>query len=274
MLIGAFWCNLVQFGALNCNGLIGATLCRLVQFDADWCILVQLCAVWCNLGCLAHFKRTLSAAWCWLVQLGAVWWNLVLFGALKCNLVQIGASWCSLVQLVQLDADWCSLAHFGATWCYLVQLSATWTKKRVGSSSGRSQDCVQLGTSQDKSRFDLFELSFSTITVFWERKLRAQGFLHKEIRICAVVGCSSSTYQLQKWRKGFCTSHNCHRTSQDCTCPDLFQLYPCPTFKGDPEKRKEWVKSINQKTLKQGKTGSQAKMTGFVPNVLWMDSLL
>ena len=28
-----------------------------------------------------------------------------------------------------------------------------------------------------------------------------------------------------------------------------------------------------QKTLKQGKTGSQAKATGFVPNVLWMDSL-
>ena len=59
--------------------------------------------------------------------------------------------------------------------------------------------------------------------------------------------------QLQKWRKGFCTSHNCHRSSQDCTCPDLFQLYPCPTFKGDPEKRKEWVKSINQKNPKTGK---------------------
>ena len=28
-----------------------------------------------------------------------------------------------------------------------------------------------------------------------------------------------------------------------------------------------------KKTLKQGKTGSQVKATGFVPNVLWMDSL-
>ena len=280
MLISAFWCNLVQFGALKCN------LGWLVQLCADWCNLMLIGAFWCNFvqfGATWAVWCTLSAAWCWLVQLGAVWWNLVLFGALKCNLVQIGAAWCKLVQfgaigatgcwLVQLGAFWCNLVLFGATWCYLVQLSATWTKKRVGSSSGRSQDCVRLGTSQDKSRFDLFELSFSTITVFWERKLRAQGFLHKEIRICAVVGCSSSAYQLQKWRKGFCTSHNCHRTSQDCTCPDLFQLYPCPTFKGDPEKRKEWVKSINQKTLKQGKTGSQAKMTGFVPNVLWMDSL-
>ena len=73
------------------------------------------------------------------------------------------------------------------------------------------------------------------------------------MRICAVVGCSSSTYQLQKWRKGFCTSHNCHRTSQDCTCPDLFQLYPFPTLKGDREKRKEWVKSINRKNPKTGK---------------------
>ena len=94
--------------------------------------------------------------------------------------------------------------------------------KRVRSSNGRSQDCMRLGTSWDKSCFDLLELSFLTITVFWERKLRAQGFLHKEMRICAVVGCNSSTYQLQKWRKGFCTSHKCHRTSQDCTCPDLF----------------------------------------------------
>ena len=125
--------------------------------------------------------------------------------------------------------------------------------KRVRSSSGRSQDCVRLGTSQDKSCFNLLELRFLTSTVFWERKLRAQGFLHKEMRICAVVGCSSSTYQLQKWRKGFCTSHNCHRTSQDCTCPDLFQLYPFPTLKGDPEKRKEWVKSINRKNPKTGK---------------------
>ena len=72
------------------------------------------------------------------------------------------------------------------------------------------------------------------------------------MRICAVVGCSSSTYQLQKFRTGFCTSHNCHRTSQDCTCPDLFQLYFFPTLKGDPEKRKEWVKSINRKNPKTG----------------------
>ena len=95
--------------------------------------------------------------------------------------------------------------------------------------------------------FKLLRVSSSMIAVFWERKLRAQGFLRKEMRICAVVGCSSSTYQLQKWRKGFCTSHNCHRASQDCACPDLFQLYPFPTLKGDPEKRKEWVKSINRK---------------------------
>ena len=38
------------------------------------------------------------------------------------------------------------------------------------------------------------------------------------MRICAVFGCSSSTYQLQKWRTGFCAVHNCHRTNQDCTC--------------------------------------------------------
>ena len=73
------------------------------------------------------------------------------------------------------------------------------------------------------------------------------------MRICAVVCCSSSTYQLQKWRKGFCTSYNCHRTSQDCTCP-------FPTLKGDPEKRKECVKSINRKNSKTGKNWQPSRV--------------
>ena len=103
--------------------------------------------------------------------------------------------------------------------------------------------------------------------------MQAQGYLHKEMRICAVVGCSSSTYQLQKWRKGFCTSHNCHRTSQDCTCPDLFQLYPFPTLKGDPEKRKEWVKSINRKNPKTGKNWQPSEDDRVCSNILWMDNL-
>ena len=60
---------------------------------------------------------------------------------------------------------------------------------------------------------------------------------------------------------------------QECTCPEPFKLYLFPTLKGDPARRTEWIESINKKPLKQGKTGSQAKMTGFVSNILWMENL-
>ena len=73
------------------------------------------------------------------------------------------------------------------------------------------------------------------------------------MRICAVVGCSCSTYQLQKWRRGFCSTHNCYRASQECTCPELFKLYLFPTLRGDPARRKEWIESINHKNPKTGK---------------------
>lgn len=166
------------------------------------------------------------------------------------------------------------LVEFQPPWPpFLTKCLLTLVEKKIPC---RSQNCLRLGTSRDKKcsfhvASSCFELSFSTIAVFWERKLRAKGFLRKDMGICAVVGCSSSTYQLQKWRKGFCTTHNCHRASQDCTCPELFQLYPFPTLKGDPEK--SGLNPSIGKTLKQGKTGSQAKTTGFVPNILWMDNL-
>lgn len=73
------------------------------------------------------------------------------------------------------------------------------------------------------------------------------------MRICAVVGCSSSTYQLKKWRNGLCSAHNCHRTSPECSCAEPFQLYPFPTAKKEPERRRKWIKSINRKNPKTGK---------------------
>ena len=67
--------------------------------------------------------------------------------------------------------------------------------------------------------------------------------------------------------------HDYHHVSQERTCPELFQLYPFPTLKGDPERRKEWIHQLKKKP-KQGKTDSQVKMTGFVRNILWMENLL
>ena len=71
------------------------------------------------------------------------------------------------------------------------------------------------------------------------------------MRICAVFGCSSSTYQLKKWRSGLCQLHvDCYRGK--CGCPEPFKLFPFPTKKGDAEARNKWIKAINRKDTKTG----------------------
>ena len=73
-----------------------------------------------------------------------------------------------------------------------------------------------------------------------------------KMRICAVVGCSSSTYQLDKWKKKHCKIHN--SLQKDCTCSPPFVLYPFPTeHEKNKEARREWVKAIYRKDKKTGK---------------------
>ena len=64
--------------------------------------------------------------------------------------------------------------------------------KRVRSSSGQSQNCVRLGTSRDKKC--LFQVAsskfFDDHRVLRKNIAGPEGFLRKEMRICAVVGIS------------------------------------------------------------------------------------
>ena len=54
---------------------------------------------------------------------------------------------------------------------------------------------------------------------------------------------------------------------------DLFQLYPFQHWKETLKKERNGLNPSFEKTLKQGKIGNQAKMTGFVPNISCMDNL-
>lgn len=64
------------------------------------------------------------------------------------------------------------------------------------------------------------------------------------VRICAVVGCSSSTYFLKKWHEKLCDEHG--RKYGSCYCKPPFTLFPFPTERKDLDARRRWVKLINR----------------------------
>ena len=57
---------------------------------------------------------------------------------------------------------------------------------------------------------------------------------------CAVVGCTSSFAQLQKWKRGKCLTHNSRRSSCPCKQP-----YTLIRFPKDDQQRASWEKRIN-----------------------------
>ncbi|XP_078252933.1 uncharacterized protein LOC144592278 [Rhinoraja longicauda] len=69
----------------------------------------------------------------------------------------------------------------------------------------------------------------------------------KAMRICAILGCGSSTYHLSKWMHTVCDSHNCKFATGNCFCPPPFKLHPFPTEKRDGAARLRWTKLVNRK---------------------------
>lgn len=71
------------------------------------------------------------------------------------------------------------------------------------------------------------------------------------MRICAFQHCSSSNYQLNKWKAKDCSIH--HGTKhQQCGCKPPFVLFPFPTS-NSPEARTDWIRAVNRKDPKTGK---------------------
>lgn len=61
---------------------------------------------------------------------------------------------------------------------------------------------------------------------------------------CCVIGCSSSTYQLNKWTQTYCELHGCFNGTDRCTCAAPFRLFPFPS---DDSARNQWLIFVNRK---------------------------
>ncbi|XP_055504152.1 uncharacterized protein LOC129704819 [Leucoraja erinacea] len=68
--------------------------------------------------------------------------------------------------------------------------------------------------------------------------------------ICAMLGCSNSTYHLYKWKYDVCDSHHCKVATGNCFCPPPFKLFPFPTERRDGAARLRWAKLVNRKNQK------------------------
>ena len=63
---------------------------------------------------------------------------------------------------------------------------------------------------------------------------------------CAIVGCSNSTYRINKWKNEICDLHNVQH--RDCECPRPFRLHMFPSELRNGERRMEWVRACRRDT--------------------------
>ena len=84
---------------------------------------------------------------------------------------------------------------------------------------------------------------------------------------CAVVGCTNSTYKLNKWKKEWCTIHNI--LNENCPCKRPFQLFSFPSVKRNYEKRSIWINAMKRKGEK-GKTWEPHESVEFAHFILSM----
>ena len=62
---------------------------------------------------------------------------------------------------------------------------------------------------------------------------------------CAVIGCSNSTYRLNKWKKSVCEQH-APATKNDCVCAVPFKLFCFPSTLRNSRDRSKWVKLLRR----------------------------
>ena len=67
---------------------------------------------------------------------------------------------------------------------------------------------------------------------------------------CAVIGCTNSTYQLNKWTLEICDANHhpgsCITKGNCKDCEKSFALYCFPSFLKNEEKRKLYIKERKQ----------------------------
>ena len=67
---------------------------------------------------------------------------------------------------------------------------------------------------------------------------------------CAVIGCTNSTYRLNKWTLEICDAHHhpgsCITKGNCKDCEKPFALYCFPSVLKNGEKRKLWIKALKR----------------------------
>ena len=84
---------------------------------------------------------------------------------------------------------------------------------------------------------------------------------------CAVIGCSNSTYVLNKWKNETCDIHSLKKS--DCSCERPFLLYCFPSILKNNEQRKSWIRSMKREG--ENKTVWQPKDSDRVCSVHFVD---
>ena len=84
---------------------------------------------------------------------------------------------------------------------------------------------------------------------------------------CAVIGCTISTYRLNKWKKEVCNEHEQNISSKECSlCEKPFLFYKFPAAKQKNKERQLWIKALIRKIRHYG---SQQVVIGYTPNT-WL----
>ena len=78
---------------------------------------------------------------------------------------------------------------------------------------------------------------------------------------CAVVGCTSSKYQLRLWGENICEQY-LGALKKECHCSPPFRLLSFPSIKRNMSKRKEWTRLIHCAQQRR-------KHAGILDRVMW-----
>ena len=95
---------------------------------------------------------------------------------------------------------------------------------------------------------------------------------------CSVIGCSNTTYKINKWKKETCTEHNleaegnCKKKGDCLECKPRFHLHTFPGCIKCKQLREAWVRSVRREQF--DKKGSwQPAPSGGVCSIHFVDGL-
>ena len=87
-------------------------------------------------------------------------------------------------------------------------------------------------------------------------------------RVCSVIACSSSDYNLAKWAKSLCMLHHC--IHDECVCQPPYVLHSFPTNIKKTLQRQKWLQLLNRTKTNSKKLWHLENHLEFVRNISLM----